>query len=223
MEMGKFLVIDGSDGAGKATQTTLLVDRLRNEGRQVEKIDFPRYKENHFGRLLRECLDGAHGDFLTLDPKITSLIYAADRFESSKQIRHWLESGIDVVADRYVSANMLHQGAKIVDKDERKVFFDWLDVTEFEVFAIPRPDIIVYLDAPYSVRKKLLESDSSRSQLDTVEVNEAYQTAHEAAATHLNELLSYWYQISCVSNNQMRERSQIHEDVYRTMKKAFNW
>ena len=115
--MGNFLVIEGSDGAGKATQTDLLVKRLRDEGRRVKTIDFPRYRDNHFGKLLRDCLDGKHGDFLKLDPRITSLVYAADRFESSKQIRRWLEEGADVVADRYVSANMLHQGSKISERD----------------------------------------------------------------------------------------------------------
>jgi len=40
---GLFIVIDGVDGSGKATQTKLLVERLRKEGQEVEKIDFPQY------------------------------------------------------------------------------------------------------------------------------------------------------------------------------------
>lgn len=221
--MGNFLVIEGSDGAGKATQTDLLVKRLRAEGRRVETIDFPRYKDNHFGQLLRNCLDGVHGDFLKLDPRITSLVYAADRFESSKQIRQWLEEGSDVVADRYVSANMLHQGSKISDPTAREEFLQWLDKTEHGVFEIPRPDIIIYLDAPYQVRKKLMEEDTTRGALDTVEVDEHYQTAHEVAATHLNELLDSWYHISCVEDEEMRLREAIHEDVYQTMKRVLQW
>lgn len=221
--MGNFLVIEGSDGAGKATQTDLLVKRLRSEGRRVETIDFPRYTQNHFGKLLRACLDGKHGDFVTLDPRITSLVYAADRFESSKQIRQWLEEGADVVADRYVSANMLHQGSKISDAVAREEFLQWLEHTEHGVFEIPKPDIIVYLDAPYSVRKKLMEADQTRGQLDTVEVNEQYQTAHETAAAHLNDLLDSWHHISCVADEQMRLREDIHEDVYQTMKRVLNW
>lgn len=217
---GKFRVIEGSDGAGKKTQTELLVARLRSEGRRVETIDFPRYQDNHFGQLLRECLDGKRGDFFALDPKITSLIYAADRFESSKQIANWLEEGADVVADRYVSANMLHQGSKISDEAEREDFLNWLDKTEHGVFGIPKPDVIIYLDAPYAVRKKLMESDQTRTSLDTVEVNEVYQTAHEAAAEHLNRLMATWHHILCVEGDQMRSREDIHEDVYQTMKRV---
>lgn len=220
---GNFLVIEGSDGAGKATQTALLVERLRKEGRRVETIDFPRYTQNHMGKLLRECLDGKRGDFLTLDPHITSLIYAADRFESSKQIREWLAGGADVVADRYVSANMLHQGSKIDDEQERTAFLQWLDKTEHGVFEIPRPDVIVYLDVPYKVRKRMMEEDTTRETLDTVEVDEAYQTAHEKSAEHLNRVIDSWQHVLCADEKQMRSREDIHEDVYQTMKKRLGW
>lgn len=216
---GNFLVIEGSDGAGKATQTALLVERLRSEGRRVETIDFPRYTQNHMGKLLRECLDGKRGDFLKLDPHITSLIYAADRFESSKQISQWLEAGVDVVADRYVSANMLHQGSKIDDETERTTFLDWLNHTEHEVFAIPRPDIIVYLDVPYQVRKRMMEE---RGELDTVEVDEGYQTAHEKSAEHLNRLMDSWHQILCAHETGLRTREDIHEDVYTKVKELIH-
>jgi dTMP kinase len=215
MTKGNFLVIEGSDGAGKATQTDLLVKRLRAEGRRVETIDFPRYYVNHMGKLLRECLDGKRGDFLSLDPQITSLIYAADRFESSKQIRQWLEEGADVVADRYVSANMLHQGSKIDDEETRAEFFNWLDRTEHGVFEIPRPDIIVYLDVPYEARKKMMEEDVTRGALDTVEVDEGYQTAHEKSAEHLNRIVDSWHHILCAHEKGMRTREDIHEDVYK--------
>jgi dTMP kinase len=220
---GNLLVIEGSDGAGKATQTALLVDRLRTDGRQVETIDFPRYTQNHIGNLLRECLDGKRGDFLTLDPHITSLIYAADRFESSKLIRQWLASGVDVVADRYVSANMLHQGAKIDDEAKRTAFFKWLDTTEHGVFEIPRPDIIVYLDVPYQMRKRMMEEDTNRTTLDIAEVDQRYQTAHEKSAEHLNRLIDSWHHILCTQAGEMRSREEIHEDVYQTMKKELKW
>jgi dTMP kinase len=48
---GTLIVLDGADGAGKATQTRLLVDRLSAEGYVVHTLDFPQYTQNHFGRL----------------------------------------------------------------------------------------------------------------------------------------------------------------------------
>ncbi len=211
---GKLIVIDGADGAGKATQAQLLVDRLKEDGHEVKTLDFPQYTQNHFGALLRECLDGARGDFLNLDPRIASTLYAADRYESSDTIRAWLESGAVVVLDRYVSSNMLHQGGKIYDEAELKDFLYWLDTIEHTVFQIPRPDLILYLDVPFSYRQAMLFEDAKRSHLDTVESDEAYQQAAETNATRLTAMFNSWSTIQCVQDNELRSREAIHQDVY---------
>ena len=90
---GKLIVIDGTDGSGKATQVAKLKERLTSEEYQVCSLDFPRYYDNFFGGFIGECLAGKHGNWAELDPKIASVVYAADRFESSAQIRTWLEEG----------------------------------------------------------------------------------------------------------------------------------
>src|SRR3989344_7072606 len=112
---GKFIVIDGIDGSGKATQVKLLADKLRRLKIPVKTIDFPRYHDNFFGQLIGEYLSGAYGDFIQTDPRVASVLYAADRFESSREIRQWLADGYLGIADRYVSANSIHQGGKIAD------------------------------------------------------------------------------------------------------------
>ena len=49
MEKGKFFVLEGMDGSGKATQTKLLTEALKNQGCEVVKIDFPQYgKKNNW-------------------------------------------------------------------------------------------------------------------------------------------------------------------------------
>ena len=82
MNKGLLIVVDGGDGAGKATQVSLLVQKLRADGHKVETLDFPQYTQNTFGELIRECLDGKRGDFMAVDARIASTLYAADRFES---------------------------------------------------------------------------------------------------------------------------------------------
>ncbi len=141
---GKLIVVDGADGSGKATQAALLAKALRKRGLGVKMIDFPQY-QNFFGALIGRYLAGEFGDFIKLDPYLVSVLYAADRFDSSRQIKNWLDKGYVVIADRYVSANQIHQGSKIEDPKKRKQFLDWLDEMEFQVFAIPRPDLVVYL------------------------------------------------------------------------------
>jgi len=214
---GKLIVIDGADGSGKATQAKLLVDRLRQDGRVVQTMDFPQYTQNHFGRLLRECLDGKHGDFVGTDPRIASVIYAADRFESSTQIRSWLEAGDTVVLDRYVSSNMLHQGGKIYDEEALTEFLKWLDDMEHGVFAIARPDMIVYLEVPFSHRQKMLFADTSRTHLDVAETHIGYQEEAEQNAKRLTALYNTWQTISCIENNQLLSKERIHKKIFESV------
>ena len=116
---GKLIVIEGGDASGKETQAKLLAERLTAAGKNVQLLDFPQYDENQIGGLIRECLDGKRGNFMSIDARIASVLFAADRFESKAKIEAWLDSGAIVILDRYTSANMLHQGAKIADATER--------------------------------------------------------------------------------------------------------
>jgi dTMP kinase len=217
--LGKLIVIDGADGAGKATQTKLLVERLRAEGRVVETMSFPNYEANVFGQLIKECLQGKRGDFATLDARVASTLYAADRFESRPQLQAWLAAGKTVILDRYVSSNMLHQGSKMVgDEAGLRDFLAWNDRVEHKIFGLPRPDLIVYLDVPYEVRKNLMHHDGVRGELDEVEKDEEYQRAAEACAQELLEALNNWQRISCVEGEVLRSREAIHEAVYEVVR-----
>lgn len=212
---GTLIVIDGADGAGKATQTKLLVERLRAEGRVVETMSFPQYEKNTFGALIGECLRGSRGDFAGLDPRIASTLYAVDRYESKPQLEAWLQQGVIVVLDRYVSSNMLHQGSKILnDEAALTSFLTWLDQVEHGVFGLPRPQGILYLDVPLSVRKNLMQHDGVRGALDTVETNEDYQRAAEACAQALLARLNSWQSINCAPQGVLMTREEIHELVY---------
>ncbi|PIR04899.1 MAG: thymidylate kinase, partial [Candidatus Liptonbacteria bacterium CG11_big_fil_rev_8_21_14_0_20_35_14] len=148
MTKGKLIVIDGIDGSGKATQIKLLETRLKKEKIKVKTIDFPRYQDNFFGKLIGKYLSGIYGDFIKVAPRLASVLYAADRFESSQQIQNWLNLGFTVLADRYATANQIHQGGKISNLKERKDFLKWLDTMEYEIFKIPKPDLVIYLDLP---------------------------------------------------------------------------
>ena len=160
---GKLIVIDGTDGSGKATQVDLLIKRLKKEGKTVKMVDFPEYYKNFFGKFLGHCLSEQYYNFLNVHPKIVSILYAADRWESGKEMREWLEKGYVVVANRYVSANQIHQAGKIKSAKKRDDFMKWLDEMEYEVFGIPRPDITLYLSLPINIVLQLLkERESSK-------------------------------------------------------------
>lgn len=218
MHRGKLIVIDGADGAGKKTQTALLVARLREEGMGVETLDFPRYQDNFFGKLIRECLDGKRGDFMKTDARIASVLYAADRFESREMIEGWLNEGKTVVLDRYASSNMLHQGAKIDDPNEVEEFLPWLDHMEHEVFKIPRPDLILYLDVPHKVRFNLIENDTTRASIDVAEANLEHQIASEERARRIVARTGNWRAINCTDGDDLKTKEEIHEAIYAVVK-----
>lgn len=221
---GKLIVIDGADGAGKATQVALLKERLRADGVEAESLDFPHYQSNLFGKLLRECLDGKRGDFLHMDSKVASTLYAANRFESKPQIEAWLEAGKVVILDRYVSANMLHQGGKLRDKEEIEEFLTWLDEVEHGLFGLPRPDTILYLDVPHVVRKRLkMEAiaagkHGANTKADQHEADDTHQEQAEVQAQHLVSTKNVWHKIDCTEGGEIRTREAIHEDIYSYIK-----
>jgi dTMP kinase len=224
MKKGKFIVIDGTDGSGKATQTALLVKRLQKAKVKVKKIDFPGYDRNFFGKLIGECLAGNYGQFIHVDPHIASVLYAADRWESSAQIKKWLDQGYTVIADRYVSSNQIHQGGKLLIESERIAFLKWLDTMEHKVFAIPRPTAIIYLHLPINLSFKLLQEKSLANKKkylegkkDLAESDIKHLQDSQKSAVKIVQENNKWLQIECSENNEILSREEIHEKIYFTV------
>ena len=160
---GKLIVIDGTDGSGKATQVALLAKRLKKEGHTVKLLDFPEYYKNFFGKFIGHCLSEQYYNFVNLHPKITSVLYAADRWESSEQIKEWLKKGYIVLANRYVSANQIHQGGKVLNAKKRADFIQWLDELEYGVFKLPKPDAVFYLSLPMNIILRLIKERNKKT------------------------------------------------------------
>lgn len=225
MKKGKFIVFEGTDGCGKKTQTDLLIAKLKREGKKVKTIDFPQYENNFFGKFIGECLAGEHGDFAKLDPKIASVLYAADRFESSEQIKKWLDKGYIVIGDRYANSNQIHQGGKITDARKRREFLKWLDKMEFDIFKIPRPDAIIYLNMPLSFSLKLLEEKSAKEKKRYLH---GKKDAHESDLKHLQNAKrsalnlvkesSNWIDVKCVVNDNLLSKDKISEIIREEVK-----
>lgn len=223
---GKLIVIDGIDGSGKATQVGLLKKRLQKDGVRVKTIDFPRYQDNFFGHLIGEYLSGEFGDFVEVDPRLASVLYAADRFETSKKIEKWLADGYAVLADRYVSANQIHQGGKIQSTAERKEFLKWLDTMEHKIFKIPRPDMVIYLDVPFEVSQKWLKhkvAQRSKKYLkgrkDVAEDNLLHLKDSRNSALYLERTNKNWKKISCCDGMVCMLPEEVHERVYQLVVK----
>lgn len=215
---GKIIVIDGGANVGKATQADMLTNRLLNEGRNVGKLDFPRYHQNTFGRLVQESLADVHTPMTELPPKVAATLYAADRFETKSEIDTWLAEGRTIILDRYVSANMLHQGVKIEHIDEREEFFRWVEHVEHTIFGLPKPDIVVYLDIPAQKSEKLLEYVEGLGVKVTAPEDKAemHQARVSECAHYLSTVHPEWHAVQCLNTHgELRTREDIHEEVYK--------
>ncbi len=199
MPKGKFFVIEGVDGSGKATQTKLLVEALVKNGHQVEKIDFPQYGKASAG-LIENYLKGMYGGSHEVGPYKASIFYAVDRYDYSFQIRKWLEEGKIVVADRYVASNIGHQGGKLVeDKKAWNDYVDWLHHLEYQIFQIPKPDytFILKISPQLSMQKSNKITDQEKIKKRVAYLgDEKKQDIHEADTTHLANGLKSYVEIS---------------------------
>jgi dTMP kinase len=215
---GKFIVIDGTDGSGKTVQTKMLADRLRAAGFAVELADFPQYGQKSAG-LVEEYLNGKYGLADEVGPYRASIFYACDRYDASFKIRKWLDEGKIVISNRYVTANMGHQGGKIHEMLELKNYFDWLYKLEYELFGIPKPDLNIILHVQAEIAQKLVDNKDSREY-----VNGAKRDLHEADLDHLKNAENVYMEIArsfpdfklieCVSDHQMLPREVISDMVW---------
>jgi len=226
---GKLIVIDGIDGSGKATQVKLLQKRFTDMKVKIKTIDFPRYYDNFFGKLIGEYLSGIYGDFIQTDPRVASVLYAVDRFESSAQIEKWLKDGYTVIADRYVSANQIHQGGKIENPKKRKEFLAWLEKMEHGVFNIPKPDAVIYLDVPFEVSKEWLKNKIAirkknylKGRVDVAEDNLLHLKNSRNSALSLEKQNKTWHKVQCCAGGVCMLPEQVHEQVFEIVKKELS-
>lgn len=207
---GKLIVLDGTDGSGKTTQLRLLAQRLRRQGARVAIVDFPQYGK-FFGKIIRRLLNGEFGPIHGLYPHVVSVLYAADRWQAKAEIERQLKSGAIVLADRYATANMIHQGGKIPQAAKRRAFIAWLKDLEYRTFGIPRPDLVLFLDMPPAAARKLL----SRRRTDRADADQRHQAASYRFAVLLARLERGWRRIRCTEGLQPRTPSAIAEEVWR--------
>ncbi|KKR62829.1 dTMP kinase [Candidatus Nomurabacteria bacterium RIFCSPHIGHO2_01_FULL_39_220] len=227
VKKGKLIVIDGTDGSGKTTQANLLVKHLRKDGRKVKFIHFPRYEDNFFGKFIAHCLSEQYYNWVNIHPKIASVIYAADRFESKEKIQGWLKQGYTVVMDRYISSNQIHQGGKIANLKKREAFIKWLAQMEYEVLKIPAPNLTIYLSLPVQMVLKLIRDRNYKgaraylgSKKDVHEKDKNFLKNSIKSALWLTRTQKNWIKIECMKGSKLRSFPDIHEEIYEKVKKV---
>lgn len=219
-------MIDGTDGSGKATQTEILAQRLRLAGFSVEIADFPQYNTKSAG-LVEEYLSGKYGSAEEVGPYRASIFYACDRYDASFKIKTWLAEGKIVISNRYVTANMGHQGGKISNQLERKHFFDWLYQLEYEIFNIPRPDLNIILHVPAEISQALARQRQKSDWIGKI------RDIHQDDIAHLKSAEQTYFQIAqnfsdfslieCADCGQILSREKISDLIWDRVIKLFEY
>lgn len=215
---GKLIVIEGTDCSGKETQTKLLVEKFNKDNIKCFRFSFPNY-DSPTGKIvggpylgksyISECWfpEGA----VSVNPKVSSLYYAADRLYNIEKINELLNSGVNVILDRYVYSNLAHQGGKIKDKENRLKMYDWLHELEFNLLELPEADIKVFLYMPYDVSVELKKGREEKP--DQHEASEEHLLLAENAYKEIADIYNFRV-IKCGENKIPRKINDINDELY---------
>ena len=212
MSMGSLIVFEGTDGSGKATQSKLLLERLRRDGLDCRPLTFPLYGQPSAAPVelyLSGALGAKPGD---VNAYAASAFYAVDRYCSYKQ--DWggfYEQGGVLIADRYTTSNAVHQASKL-SGGERKAYLDWLFGFEYGLLGLPEPTAVFYLDVPTELTERMMRRREAESgtAADIHERDDAYLRACREAGEQL--VADYgWQYVDCSRDGAMRSIEDIHE------------
>lgn len=226
---GKLIVIEGTDCSGKETQAKLLTEKLNQYNIKTKQLSFPNYS-TPTGKIIGSCYLGREelcqkylkentGWFeegaSNVDGLVSSLYYAADRKYNINQIEELLANGTNVILDRYTFSNMAHQGGKIETQEARFQFFKKIDILEFDLLRLPKPDLIILLYVPYQIT---IELQSQRKEsLDQNEKDKNHLKRAEQTYLELKALYQF-KMIECTKDSKMRSIEEIHQEVIEKVK-----
>lgn len=212
---GKLIVFEGTDGAGKTTQTRLMAQRLAREGVTHRVIDFPRYG-NPFAEPAKLYLNGALGSKPgDVSAYGASVLFAVDRYASYKE--EWgrdYEAGALILANRYTTSNAVHQASKLPE-GEREAFLTWLFDLEYHRLELPEPDLVFYLDLPIELTEQMMRRREAETgtHADIHEQDEAYLRRCRESAGEIARRLG-WRRIDCSRAGAVRTPEDIHAEAW---------
>ena len=120
---------------GVCHRCKLLVEGLRAKGRKAELRRFPE-RSTGIGQLIDRYLKRE----IELDDRAVHLLFSANRWDEAAKIRAALESGVDVVCDRYAFSGVAFSAAKPSIDD-----LDWCKAPDA---GLPKPDVVLFLEIP---------------------------------------------------------------------------
>lgn len=223
MTKGKLIVIEGTDGSGKQTQSILLEKYLVNMGYKVKRISFPNYESNA-SYPVKMYLQGEFGDNNSVNVYASSSFYAIDRYASYK--KDWeklLYEGYIIISDRYTYSNLIHQANRIDSEAEFLKYNEWLIDLEFNKFNLPKPDMTIFLDVPYEISNELIKTRlnkfTGKNKKDILESDENQKIKAYLMAKRISKMYNF-IEINCVVDDQILSIEDIHNKLLKCIKEV---
>ena len=219
---GKLIVIEGAcDGIGKTTQYTMLRDQLKLSGYQVINHHFPSYHTFH-GAPVERYLAGDFGEEISeLSPYFINSLYANDRACAwYLKLKKEYDNGKIILLDRYTTSSIIYQAAQIQQLDKRKEFIDYITDYEYNKLEIARPNMVLFLTAPFDLITNLRQNRKNYegNVNDIHEKNLDFMKKVYDNAIFVAEYLN-WSVVECNQQDEMRSIEDIHDDIYKKVKK----
>ena len=168
--MGRLVVVEGLDGAGKRTLADALVTALRRAGASVAQVAFPRYGNDIHAELVRDALHGDLGD-LSESVHGMAVLFALDRLAAKNELRALTASHDVLLADRYVASNAAYGAARLHEGADGP-FTEWVRVLEMDRFGLPTPHAQLLLRVPVDVAASRADQ---RAATDTDRTKDSFE------------------------------------------------
>ncbi|HEY6425239.1 MAG TPA: dTMP kinase [Pseudonocardiaceae bacterium] len=169
--MGRLVVIEGLDGAGKRTVAAAVTAALTVEGATVARMAFPRYETDVHAELVRDALYGRLGD-LADSVYGMAVLFALDRRDAAEELRALTHSHDVVLLDRYVASNAAYGAARLHEGADG-TFVEWVRALEMDRFGVPAPDAQLLLRVPVGVAAARADG---RAEGDSARAKDLYET-----------------------------------------------
>ncbi|AIF83102.1 thymidylate kinase [Candidatus Nitrososphaera evergladensis SR1] len=190
---GKIIVIEGTDKAGKTTQSRMLQEAIKALGKICVVIDFPDYT-TPIGMEIRAFLDGKR-DY---PAEVKHLLFSANRWEKKKEIESMVENGTIIIMNRYWQSNLVYGISNGMDAG-------WLQKLDK---GLPKEDMVLIL---------LVNPSVSKNRAEVLDAFEGDARLAEAAYKNYQKLAR---QFKWKVLDGSKSKEQVHQEILKTVRKA---
>ena len=189
---GKIIVIEGTDKAGKGSQSRMLAETLKASGKVCVILDFPDYT-TPIGMEIKAFLEDKR-DYI---PEVKHLLFSANRWEKKKEIESMLENGTIIVMNRYWQSNLVYGVANGMGTN-------WLLGLDK---GLPKEDIVLVILVNPSISAKRAETQ------------DMFESDPQLAAKAYRNYLKFAKQYRWRVVDGSKSKEQVHHEVTKIIRK----